>query len=139
MDIDNELKQLFDGFDPNTYEREAEQRWGNTEAYRESKRRTASYKAEDWARYKQDDASLMAELVAALHAGKAPDDPAVMDLAEQHRMLIDRWFYACSKEMHRGLADMYASDARFAQNIDKHGVGLTPFLSAAIRANAERS
>jgi hypothetical protein len=40
--------------------------------------------------------------------------------------------------MHRGLADMYEADRRFAENIDKFGEGLTPFLSAAIRANALR-
>jgi hypothetical protein len=33
---------------------------------------------------------------------------------------------------------MYEQDSRFAENIDKHGAGLTPFLSAAIRANAKR-
>jgi hypothetical protein len=41
--------------------------------------------------------------------------------------------------MHRGLADLYEADQRFAKNIDKHCAGLTPFLSATIRANAERA
>ena len=53
-------------------------------------------------------------------------------------MSIDRWFYPCSHEMHRGLASMYESDHRFRQCIDKHGEGLTPFLAEAIRANAAR-
>jgi DNA-binding transcriptional MerR regulator len=33
-------KQLFDGFDPAQYEAEAEQRWGSSEAFKESARRT---------------------------------------------------------------------------------------------------
>jgi hypothetical protein len=41
--------------------------------------------------------------------------------------------------MHRGLADLYESDSRFAENIDKHGAGLAAFLVAAIRANADLS
>jgi hypothetical protein len=61
-----------------------------------------------------------------------------MDIAERHRLSIDRWFYACSHAMHRGLASMYESDDRFRQNIDKHGEGLTSFLAEAIRANASR-
>jgi hypothetical protein len=61
-----------------------------------------------------------------------------MDVAERHRLSIERWFYPCSYAMHTGLADMYEQDSRFAENIDKHGAGLTPFLSAAIRANAKR-
>jgi hypothetical protein len=69
-------------------------------------------------------------------AGTPADAPAAMEVAERHRLLIDRWFYPCSKAMHRGLADLYEADARFAQNIDRHGKGLTAFLAAAIRANA---
>ena len=61
-----------------------------------------------------------------------------MDIAERHRLSIDRWFYPCSRAMHRGLASMYESDERFRKSIDKHGEGLTPFLAEAIRANAAR-
>ena len=60
---------------------------------------------------------------------------SVRTLHHYHR----RWFYPCSHAMHRGLADMYEADGRFAENIDKFGAGLTPFLSAAIRANASRN
>ena len=57
-----------------------------------------------------------------------------MDIAERHRLSIDRWFYPCSHRMHRGLASMYEGDDRFRQRIDTHGEGLTPFLAEAIRA-----
>ena len=62
-----------------------------------------------------------------------------MDIAERHRLSIDRWFYPCSHTMHQGLASMYESDDRFRQSIDKCGEGLTTFLAEAIRANAGRS
>ena len=74
-----------------------------------------------------------------MKSGKKPEDEAVLDIAERHRLSIDRWFYPCSHAMHRGLADMYEADQRFRENIDKFGDGLTPFLSAAIRANASRN
>ena len=60
-----------------------------------------------------------------------------MDIAERHRLSIDRWFYPCSAKMHCGLADMWEADRRYADNIDKHGAGLTEYLAAAVRANAE--
>jgi DNA-binding transcriptional MerR regulator len=138
-DVMTDKRALFDGFDPAAYEQETKQRWGHTDAYRESQRRTQQYTAEDWKRYRDENASLMSAFVAALAAGSGADDGAVMDLAEQHRLLIDRWFYPCSHEMHVRLADMYEADPRFAQNIDKAAAGLTPFLSAAIRANAARA
>ncbi len=130
------VKDLFEGFDPSEYEEEAQQRWGGTDAYAESARRTSRYTAEDWARYKAEQAGIYSDLVAALSAGTLPEDPSARAIAERHRLSIDRWFYPCSKALHRGLADMYEADTRFAENIDRHGKGLTPFLAAAIRANA---
>jgi DNA-binding transcriptional MerR regulator len=132
-----ELKQIFDGFDPSKYEVEAEQRWGNTDAFAESKRRTQRYTKDDWQRLAAEQAAVYDDAFRALAAGKSPADPDVTAVAERHRQTIDRWFYPCSHAMHRGLADMYEQDGRFAANIDKHGAGLTPFLAVAIRENAK--
>jgi DNA-binding transcriptional MerR regulator len=133
-----DLKQIFDGFEPSEHEEEAEQRWGDTDAFAESKKRTQRYTKEDWQRLAAEQAALYGDAFAALQAGQSPADPEVMALAEGHRQLIDRWFYPCHHAMHRGLADMYEQDSRFAGNIDKYGAGLTPFLAAAIRENAKR-
>lgn len=132
------MQNLFDGFDPAKYEDEAKQRWGDMEAYKESKKRTSRYTAEDWERLKAEQGAIYADAAAAMRAGKAPSEPEAMDIAERHRMSIERWFYPCSFAMHRGLGDLYEGDSRFAENIDKHGAGLTAFLVAAIRANADR-
>jgi len=134
-----DMKQIFDGFDPSKYEAEVKQRWGHTDAYKESVKRTKSYTAEDWKQIQAEQASIYADAFAALKAGGAPDSVEAMDIAERHRLAIDRWFYPCSFAMHAGLADGYEADSRFAENIDKFGPGLTPFLSAAIRANARRA
>lgn len=132
------LKQIFDGFDPARYEVEARERWGQTEAYRVSKQRTQDYTAEDWQRLKEEQTLIYADAFQLMKGGAAPDSPEALAVAERHRASIDRWFYPCSRQMHRGLSDLYENDARFAENIDRHGEGLTPFLIAAIRANAAR-
>ena len=56
-------------------------------------------------------------------------------LVEQHRQHIDRWFYPCSKEMHKGLGAMYVADPRFTANLDKAGPGFAQYLSDAIAAS----
>jgi hypothetical protein len=61
-----------------------------------------------------------------------------MELAEEHRRHIERWFYPCSKSMHRGLGEMYVGDSRFAENLDRVRPGLAQYACAAFRANAER-
>jgi MerR family transcriptional regulator, thiopeptide resistance regulator len=132
------MKKIFDGFDPDKYADETKQRWGHTDAYKISMRRTKTYTEADWKSIKEEQSAIYADAVAAMKSGKGPGDAAAMDVAERHRLSIDRWFYPCSAQMHCGLADMYEADQRFQDNIDKHAAGLTAFLSAAIRANAQR-
>lgn len=130
---EGDMNEIFDGFTA-----EAEERWGDTDAYEESARRTKSYTKDDWDRQREEQASIYRDAVAAMQGGAKPEDVVAMDLAERHRLAIDRWFYPCSRRMHRDLAELYEADDRFAQNIDRFGVGLTPFLAEAIRANAAR-
>jgi DNA-binding transcriptional MerR regulator len=140
MATQTDMKTLFDGFDPNEHADETRRRWGSTDAYAISAERTKGYTEADWKRFKEEQASIYADVAAALRSGKSPTDPAAMDAAERHRLSIDRWFYPCSLARHRGLADLYEQDERFRKNIDKSGgaEGTASFLSAAIRANAER-
>ena len=134
-----EMKDIFDGFDASQYETEAKERWGSTGAYKEATRRTKQYTTDDWKRHRAEQAEIYASAFAVMKAGNAPSSIEAMDAAERHRLSIDRWFYPCSPAMHRGLADMYETDRRFSEAIDEHGEGLTAFLSAAIRANADRA
>ena len=127
---------IFEGFDPARYETEAAERWGGTDAYVEASRRTKRYTREDWQRHHAEQAAVYADAARLMNARTAPTDEAAMAVAERHRLLIDRWFYPCSVEAHRGLACLYETDARFAISIDSHAKGLTAFLAAAIRANA---
>jgi MerR family transcriptional regulator, thiopeptide resistance regulator len=103
-----------------------------------SQERTKSYTAADWQLLKEEQAQVYSDAFALAQQGIAADSAAAQEVAERHRLSVDRWFYPCSPEMHRGLADLYENDARFAANIDRYGEGLTKFLVAAIRANAAR-
>jgi MerR family transcriptional regulator, thiopeptide resistance regulator len=132
------MEDLFDGFDPSRYEDEARQQWGGTAGFAESEKRTKRYTSDDWKRLKAEQGAVYESAAAALKAGKAPSSVEAMDIAERHRLGIDRWFYPCSHTMHQGLASMYESDDRFRESIDKYGDGLTTFLAEAIRANAAR-
>jgi hypothetical protein len=62
-----------------------------------------------------------------------------MDLAEEHRLQIDRRFYPCSYQMHVGLGTMYVADPRFARHYDDFRPGLAQYVCDAIQANAKRA
>ncbi|MDC0712971.1 MerR family transcriptional regulator [Stigmatella sp. ncwal1] len=134
-----EMFEVFGDFDPSKYEDEVHERWGNTEAYRESAKRTSGYTRKDWEQLKAEGDELQQRMAAQLAAGTPPTDEGVMDLAEQHRQYISRWFYPCSHEMHGGLGELYVSDSRFTQNIDRVRPGLAQFTQEAFQANAARA
>src|SRR5438309_651814 len=73
---------MFDGFDPAEYEDEVRERWGDTDAYRESARRTASYGEAEWREIRSEWDAIVAELAAAQRAGEPPDGERAMAAAE---------------------------------------------------------
>jgi len=133
-----DLAAILGVFDPARHKAEANKRWGDTGAYKESARRASGYTPEDRKRYRTEDDAVMREAAAAMASGHAAEGEDAMAIAERHRLSIDRWFYPCSKAMHAGLADLYEADPRFAANIDAYGENLTAWWAAAIRANAAR-
>ena len=111
----------------------------DTDAYRESARRTKGYTKADWQAIKAEGQAAVDAVVGAMRAGKPADSPEAMDAAEMHRAQIDRWFYPVSSEMHVGLAEMYLADPRFTETYEKIAPGLARYLHDAIKANAARS
>ncbi|MET8622259.1 MerR family transcriptional regulator [Kitasatospora sp. NPDC004669] len=121
------------------WEQEAEQRWGDTEAWAESQRRTGGYTKADWQRIQEEMTGLNNSLVEALTAGEPADGTAAMDLAEAHRQHICQNFYDCTFTIHRGLARLYVSDPRWTTTYENLAPGLAQWLHDAILANADRN
>lgn len=111
--MDRVERDIFNGFDPDEYEAEARERWGDSDAYRESTRRARGYSAEDWRRFKAETDELNSCILALMAEGVPPTDERAMDAAEGQRMLIDEWFYPCPREMHAALGRMYVEDPPF--------------------------
>jgi DNA-binding transcriptional MerR regulator len=134
-------EKMFEGFEEfgqGPYADEARERWGHTEAYQESARRTKAYGKAEWTAIRDEGGATLDAFATLFDAGAAPDGAEAMDAAEQARLHIDRWFYPCSRAMHAVLAEGYVSDPRFAAFYDRVRPGLAAFVSAAIKANAAR-
>ena len=130
--------EVFGENDPVQYEAEAEERWGDTEAYQQSQRRTASYTKDDWLRIKAEGEDVERRFVAAMQSGVPADSQQAMDIAEEHRLHIGRHFYACPPEVHAGLGRMYLEDERFTAHYEQVAPGLARYVSTAVQANAVR-
>jgi DNA-binding transcriptional MerR regulator len=132
-----EVATMFDGFDASEYEEEARERWGHTEAYQESARRTREYGEAEWSEIRRESEEIVRGLVALMRGGEPADGAAARALAERHRDHLSRWFYPCSPQMHRGLGEMYVADERFAQVYEREAPGLAAYFRDAIVANAD--
>ncbi len=131
-----DLASIFDGFDPAAHEVEVEARWGQTDAFAESTRRTAAYDERDWREIKGEGDAILADFAARLAAGDPPDADAVLALAERYRLHIDARYYPCSREMHAQVAELYVEDPRFTATFDAVRPGLAHFVADAVRINA---
>jgi DNA-binding transcriptional MerR regulator len=126
----NEVEDMRD-----QYAEEAKARWGHTDAYRESQRRTKHYTKEDWAAVKAEMDALFSGFAALV--GHDPVSPEVRRMVVKWRDVIGARFYACSDEMLAGLGEMYLADERFQKNLDAYGPGTAQLMSEAMRRFAE--
>ena len=110
-----------------TYYEEAKQRWGDTAEWREFEKRSNPSK--------ETGEGLM-KLFARLGELKTlpPEGEEVQTAIADIQQYITDHFYECSDEIFAGLGEMYASDERFKNNIDKvGGAGTAEFARVAIR------
>lgn len=139
-------KEMFEGFDiseiekhKEKYAKETKEKYGNTDAYAESQKKTSKYTKEDWARVMGRQGEIYNKLVSMMD--RNPADVEVQAVIAENRQHITDSFYKCTVEIYRGLGEMYVMDERFTKNIDKFKVGLAKFLSDAIEIycnNAEK-
>ena len=109
---------------------EAAERWGNTEAFLESREKHAQYTPEQ-------ESQINAEMEEIFRAFGACGDPA----GEEARTLVKRWqahitkyHYNCTDGILACLGQMYVNDPRFKENLDKYGPGTAQKISDAIAA-----
>src|SRR5690606_29597602 len=79
------------------YAAEAEQRWGDTDAWKQSQQRAAGFTKEDWMRIKAENDALLDALAEAKRAGVTPGSERANELAARHRASVER-YYDCSDE-----------------------------------------
>jgi len=113
----------------NEYAEEVRQRWGSTDAYKESQQRNTDFNK---AAVLLDE--VFEEFAELDRSGISPDDEAAKIQVEKLQRCITDNFYTCTNEILAGLGQMYAADVRFKNYIDKHGEGTAEFVSQCIKS-----
>ena len=117
-----------------SYENEARERWGNTDAYREHEQKTKNYTKEKWAEANDGIMEIFAEFAACKQNSAEADSVEAQALVAKLQAHITENYYTCTDEILAGLGQMYVCDERFKQNIDKYGEGTASFAADAIAA-----
>ncbi len=116
------------------FESEVHQRWGDTDAYRQSKAKTSKYSKDDFEAAKVDQEAATELFVYAFGNSLPIDSPKAQEAVKAHRDAITKWFYDCSVEMQKNLALMYIEDPRFKEYYDGRVRGLAQYVHDAIQA-----
>jgi len=129
---DQDMKEAFDAFGEETvkkYAEEVKQRWGHTDAYKQSMERYSKMTKADMEKYKQDSDIFMKKVAETMDKGAT--SPEFQELIAQHFQGLSTW-YEPNFEMYRGLAKMYVDDPRFTAYYEKYKPGLAKVFSEAM-------
>ena len=125
------VMKAFDNSEFETYKAEAKERWGKTDAYKEHAERTKNYSKQTWNDLAEGMDHIMAEFALCMRSGKAPGAPEAQGLVAALQKHITENYYRCTNEILAGLGQMYVTDDRFRNNIDRHADGTAAFIYEA--------
>ena len=131
MKGDNVMK-AFDNTEFEKHKAEAQEKWGNTNAYQEHAEKTKDYSKDKWNSLAAGMDAIMGQFAESMKHGDTPDSDAAQELVKALQSHITEHYYHCTKEILFGLGQMYVADDRFRQNIDKHADGTAAFICQAI-------
>lgn len=131
---DKELYGSFSNEEVDAYASEAKERWGNTDAYKQSQQRVQRMTKADWEALSKRNDAILRGIVT--HMDKGAASPEVQQFIAQHYDAL-RAFYEPNLVIYRGLADMYVSDSRFAAYYEKYDARLPAFMRDAMHAYAD--
>jgi hypothetical protein len=113
----------------NAYEKEAVDRWGSTDAYKQSMEKTKNWTKDDYARIEIKRKEILDGIVT--HMGEGIASVAVQDGIKKSYEQMQQ-FYDCPYEMFRNLGIMYVDDPRFSEFYEKIHPELAVFMRDAI-------
>lgn len=123
---------VFDTTKIEEYEQQAKAVWGKTEAYQEFEKRNGHKTSEDMQGMFEGLMGIFAEFGEML--GHKPEEKMVQEQVERLQRYITGHFYNCTKDILKGLGEMYSAGGSMTENIDHAGgEGTAVFVTEAIR------
>jgi len=129
--------EYFNGFDERKYQAEAEERWGDSPKFKQSRRKWSGYSEDEKERIKRLGGEITQRMVTENPHAK-PDDLEVQAAVDEYFQYLNRYFYDCDVAFLRDLADMWVQDPRFAVNYERIREGGAAFVQQAVHLYCDR-
>ena len=117
-------------FNSSNFQKEAKEKWGKTQAFREYEEKHHSKQTKDTLAAEMD--QIMAAFALCMEQGEKPDAEKAQSLVKLLQTHICESYYQCTNEILAGLGQMYVADERFKNNIDRHAEGTAAYVCKAI-------
>ncbi|ADD41332.1 TipAS antibiotic-recognition domain-containing protein [Stackebrandtia nassauensis] len=134
-----EQHDIFGDFLPHSYLDEAEAKWGDTASWAETAERVLEYGIVEWQEIRAEQEDWEVRCVRVITSGAAPDGAEAMDLMEEQRLMVEKWFHPCSHAHHVMLVTTLLDDASFRARYEGLTHTMPGFLRDAVKANAARA
>ena len=132
-----EIGKIMGEADFAAHQSEAEERYGDTADWRESRERTASWQSADWRQNAERFHDIERRMIDAIRDGAAPDSERAAGLVEEHREALSE-FFPVTPAKHYIMSRGYIHDERFRDHYDSQQVGFAQWLADAIEAVARQ-
>ncbi len=111
------------------YKEEVQERWGNTDAYKQSLERIKKWTKEDLQKIKREGQDITLGIADTMDHSIDSND--VQSAIQKHFNHMQQ-FYDCSYDMYKNLGKMYVEDQRFTAFYEKIKPGLAIFMRDAM-------
>lgn len=118
------------------YKDEVEQRWGNTDAYKQSMERVGKMSKADLEKVKAEAGEITKNIAELMNSGHSAESTEVQEQIDRFYKHLHH-FYDPSYEMFKRLGQMYVEDSRFTATYEKIASGLAVFMRDAMAVYAD--
>lgn len=113
------------------YTNEAKEKWGHTEAFKQSQKRVGKMSKSEIKKISDEQIELAQNIAEYMKSKLSTESIKTQKLIEKHYNQL-RYFYEPTKEIYKGLADIYVSDPRFKLYFENISLGLAQYMHDAM-------
>ena len=134
----DEIAQIVGDANFAAHQNEAEGRYGGTDDWAESRRRTALWSVVEWRENAGRIEGIEADMIDAIRADAAPESETAAGLVAAHRHALSE-FFPVTPAKHYLISRAYITDERFRSHYDAQQEGFAQWLADAIAHVARAS